>query len=285
MFDLKYNIKVQLLIISVVVLFKVQLYSQCGYSSLISHFPVTINNVTITETDTDGPPYHSSTYTNDTVSNCGVLLNTYMLLGFSPVSDSYAPFTQTITFSSPVNNITYVIGGSDSLVLNDSTTIVESFSFTVNAGTLNCTQQGTCLYTQYNNVFSANSNVNITPGKDNDAYIKLTSTVPYTSITVLGSGGNGGSYMSLCANSISVLGIQSIDKNSFLKTYPNPANTKINIACSLQLAACSLYDVLGNEVISTKEKEIDVSNLSNSVYFLNVKTTAGVLSKKVVIQH
>jgi hypothetical protein len=74
------------------------------------------------------------------------------------------------------------------------------------------------------------------------------------------------------------MGVKPINAYEYMQIFPNPANTKINIACSL-------YDVLGNEVISTQAKEIDVSNLSNGVYFLNVKTEAGVLSKKVVVQH
>ena len=80
-------------------------------------------------------------------------------------------------------------------------------------------------------------------------------------------------------------GIELNNKNPQINIYPNPATTTINITYNLQVATCSLYDVLGNEVINKKEKEIDVSNLSNGVYFIQEKTAADILSKKIVIQH
>jgi type IX secretion system substrate protein len=87
--------------------------------------------------------------------------------------------------------------------------------------------------------------------------------------------------------------IKSIHANEYIQVSPNPANTNLNIACSLQLAACSLYDVLGNEVYAAltlrqaqgASTAIDVSSLPNGVYFLNIKTAEGVLSKKVIVQH
>jgi type IX secretion system substrate protein len=43
--------------------------------------------------------------------------------------------------------------------------------------------------------------------------------------------------------------------------------------------------VLGNEVITTKKTTIDISTLANGVYFINLKTSEGLLSKKLVVQH
>ena len=52
------------------------------------------------------------------------------------------------------------------------------------------------------------------------------------------------------------MGVKEIKVDRYLQVFPNPATTSINITCSLQFAVCNLYDVLGNEVISTKEKNI-----------------------------
>lgn len=67
--------------------------------------------------------------------------------------------------------------------------------------------------------------------------------------------------------------------------YPNPASTMFQISGIKYQDEIKIYDVLGNEVISTQAKEIDISSLPNGVYFLNVKTTEGVLTKKIIVQH
>jgi hypothetical protein len=46
-----------------------------------------------------------------------------------------------------------------------------------------------------------------------------------------------------------------------------------------------LYYVLGNEIITTKEKEIDVSIIPNGIYFLKAETSEGVLTRKILVQH
>ena len=276
MFFTKRYIKATVLMVSLLFI-KAQLYSQCGYSSLIIHFPTTVNGITVNETNTEATQYWNTP--NDTITYCGVLSGT-LELGYIGYYSS--PFTQTLTFSSPVNNIVYIINASDT-----SSGGVESFSFAVNAGTLSCNQVNnsgsSCLYTQQGNLFKANSESGVNGSMGNAAYITISSTIAYDTIRVYGTGGMGGSLMSLCASSITGIKNNAIDES--LNIYPNPANTTINITYNLQVATCSLYDVLGNEVISTKEKNIDISNLQNGVYFLSVKTAEGVLSKKVIVQH
>jgi hypothetical protein len=45
------------------------------------------------------------------------------------------------------------------------------------------------------------------------------------------------------------------------------------------------FDILGNEILTTKQKEIDVSNLQNGVYFIQLKTVESILTKKIIVQH
>ena len=88
------------------------------------------------------------------------------------------------------------------------------------------------------------------------------------------------------SNVSSITGIAQVTGNrGQLTLYPNPASSMLQVTYTGSSGQVSLYDVLGNELISTHAKEIDVSNLPNGVYFLNVKTTEGVLSKKVVVHH
>ena len=42
--------------------------------------------------------------------------------------------------------------------------------------------------------------------------------------------------------------------------------------------------MLGKEIISTKQKDVDVSGLQEGVYFIEVKTSEGVLTKKIIVQ-
>jgi hypothetical protein len=67
--------------------------------------------------------------------------------------------------------------------------------------------------------------------------------------------------------------------------YPNPATTIINIEVptSVEITSIALYDVLGKNTGATLTNgTIDVSNLARGVYILNVKSTQGTLTQKVI---
>lgn len=67
--------------------------------------------------------------------------------------------------------------------------------------------------------------------------------------------------------------------------YPNPATTRINIdvPANIEITDIALYDVLGKNTGATLVNgTIDVSNLSRGVYILNVKSTQGTLTQKVI---
>ena len=72
-------------------------------------------------------------------------------------------------------------------------------------------------------------------------------------------------------------------QNAECRMWPNPTSTILNVECRIQneKAEVQIMDVLGNVIISTKEKEIDVSSLTNGVYFIRV----GSATQKIIIQH
>ena len=75
-------------------------------------------------------------------------------------------------------------------------------------------------------------------------------------------------------------------KSNEIKVYPNPTMNNLQVTVSYeQVQDIKIYDMLGKEIINTKEKEIDVSNLSNGVYFINIKTNTSTYTQKVVVQH
>ncbi len=76
-----------------------------------------------------------------------------------------------------------------------------------------------------------------------------------------------------------------IDDNEQLNLYPNPVQNSLQVISSNeQITEIKIYDVLGKEAISTKEKNIDVSGLQEGVYFLQVKTVDGTATKKIIVQ-
>lgn len=254
---MRFSIRILLLIIS-----SIKSYSQC-MGSEISYFPATVDgNITVTQTYTGDVSYAGA---GNTWTNCSIIAGP-TTLGNHVLSGS--PFTQTLTFSSPVNSILYVLTAPDS-----TSYACETFTFTVNAGTLYCIQTGSaCPLTQSGNTFHAN-------GIDIDGtYIILASTIPYTSISVSGTGGANGSCMAICSTSFNGINSNNISTEYF-NVYPNPANTTLKITCGLQLATCSLQDVLGNVIktqeIKNKEEIIDISNLNEGIYFLQVTLPSG----------
>jgi len=78
-----------------------------------------------------------------------------------------------------------------------------------------------------------------------------------------------------------------VDDNlaDLVNIFPNPATTKINIEVpsNIEITDVTLYDVLGkNTGANLVNGTIDVSNLSRGVYLLNVKSTQGTLTQKVI---
>ncbi|MEP7168054.1 MAG: T9SS type A sorting domain-containing protein [Bacteroidota bacterium] len=93
------------------------------------------------------------------------------------------------------------------------------------------------------------------------------------------------------------VGMKQIAKQSSqLQISPNPANSIFTftfISTIIQSIEIRLHNPLGSQVYFSKEetsagkfsKEINVANLNNGIYFLQVKTKDGVFNKKVVVEH
>lgn len=253
--------------------FFIKLQGQC-LGVPVGSFPGIVDGITVTQTYT-GDIQISTSYTYCGISAGPTFIGGSVLVG--------SPFTQNLTFSNPINNIIYILTASDS-----DSYACETFTFNVNSGVLTCMQDSSsCSYTQLGNVFRANSNLSFN-GHGNAAYITLTSTIPYTSITVSGTGGANGSFMALCSSSSTNLNNNNFDAH--FKIYPTPINENLKIY-NLQFTVYSLQftDILGHVIerreLKDKEETIDVSNLSNGVYLVSIKTPEGAITKKVILQH
>ncbi|MGH1387842.1 virginiamycin B lyase family protein, partial [Kordia sp.] len=83
------------------------------------------------------------------------------------------------------------------------------------------------------------------------------------------------------------LSIDDVDINNSLLLYPNPAKDKLFITTSngLLIKSITLIDALGRNVFTVdKQNVIDVSNISNGVLLLKIKTNKGTITKRVVKQ-
>lgn len=188
----------------------------------VGAFPAIINGITLTGTATgDVSAYYSAAVYCDLEAGPA-------LLGRNKA------FSYTITFSTPVNNVEYVLNWSE---------FGESFTFDVNKGILTAKQIcGNCPYTQTKNTFIPEKQSSGSYYGASAGIIKLSSTQPYTSVTISGPGGQNGTLMGICINSIS--------------TDVKSAETAISLACNdnspLTESFISTFSESKNDTISGK---------------------------------
>lgn len=95
-----------------------------------------------------------------------------------------------------------------------------------------------------------------------------------------GSGVTGDAVITI-ANQI-VLGINNPSNVSDFFIYPNPVSTELGIDFDGAIEAVSIVDVMGKAIktIHYPETHFDVSDLKKGIYFLQLKTDQGTISKK-----
>ena len=80
---------------------------------------------------------------------------------------------------------------------------------------------------------------------------------------------------------------QGVDENfaDNVTVYPNPANDIIIVGANndLPVQSVDIYDITGKLMISSTETEINVSELESGMYFVNILTEKGVVTKKITV--
>lgn len=69
----------------------------------------------------------------------------------------------------------------------------------------------------------------------------------------------------------STLGLDNVEAMSSLKLYPNPTNSVLNIESNVIVKQVRIVNVLGKEILKITNKTIDVSQLSQGVYLIEIK--------------
>jgi hypothetical protein len=104
--------------------------------------------------------------------------------------------------------------------------------------------------------------------------------------TVSGAHKNGEIGFSYTLGTCPASSVQMVDENT-VKLFPNPANTQINVLFrdKVQNPKLTLLNSFGQVVTEIDGQQIDVRNIENGVYFLDVQTQNYRVSKKIVINH
>lgn len=94
-------------------------------------------------------------------------------------------------------------------------------------------------------------------------------STPNTAITVGNTGGN--------------MAIDEEIEDKF-SIYPNPVQNTLNIETNSNINKITIINSLGQEVKNTVDKQIDVADLENGMYFLNIFSDKGFMKKRFIKQ-
>ena len=90
-------------------------------------------------------------------------------------------------------------------------------------------------------------------------------------------------FFSACVDS-SETGIQVVKKDvtSNVKIYPNPTTGILNIECQAKIDEVSVFNILGNKVYTGIGNKVDIGNLPDGIYFVNMKINNQVVTKRIL---
>jgi len=164
---------------------------------------------------------------------------------------NYLQMTQTVTINSnPVINVSTSLTGS-----------------TITANLTGATYRW----------LDCNNNNTVIPNETGIGYTASANGNYAIEITV-----NGCVDTSACT-SITTIGINEI-KNKEISLYPNPTTSQLTINTTEQIKSINILDVSGKTVkaITPNNNTIDVSDLTNGIYFLKIETENGIVTSKFI---
>jgi hypothetical protein len=96
----------------------------------------------------------------------------------------------------------------------------------------------------------------------------------------------GGPMVNFNVRASQVLGVNGISNANTISVYPNPANSEIVInAAGQKIDNATIYDINGQIVLNTKspsQNQVDVSQLTDGIYFIEVKVNGNTTRLKFV---
>ena len=61
---------------------------------------------------------------------------------------------------------------------------------------------------------------------------------------------------------------------NFIQVYPNPTNDFINIKIESELKSIEIYNIQGQKILTSNQKQVNVSHLASGVYLVQVTNQA-----------
>ena len=90
---------------------------------------------------------------------------------------------------------------------------------------------------------------------------------------------------------VSAIGMETLGVNDniadLVSVFPNPANEVLNVAIpsNIDVRSSQLFDILGKDTgVELVDGQMNTSNLARGVYMLNIRTSAGTLTQKIIKQ-
>lgn len=82
------------------------------------------------------------------------------------------------------------------------------------------------------------------------------------------------------------MGIYDLDLNEEILIFPNPSSSRFELTTSpnIIIHEVIIYNQLGIKIITTQKSSIDISDLPNGLYFIDILSNKGKVIKKVIIQ-
>ncbi|WP_409446113.1 T9SS type A sorting domain-containing protein [Mariniflexile rhizosphaerae] len=103
-----------------------------------------------------------------------------------------------------------------------------------------------------------------------------------TSFTVTTDTGVIMGFDNLSVSSLATLSVTDDYKRQNVLVYPNPVMDILYVKNILNLKTINIYNNLGQLVLQTKQETIDVSHLSKGMYFLQINTSNGTETKRII---
>jgi len=85
-----------------------------------------------------------------------------------------------------------------------------------------------------------------------------------------------------------IVGVDEIFEDNSISIFPNPASTQLNIQSEVNIEQITLINLVGQAIFEEQANStkitLSTSELETGIYFVKVKTTKGVVNKRIVIQ-
>lgn len=108
------------------------------------------------------------------------------------------------------------------------------------------------------------------------------------SFAIHSTSASGGGVLAIFGMAVTETASSAQNAQSAFSVFPNPANTVVNVAnAKAQISAVSLVDINGRTVKSVQfdgvsSAQVNIADLANGVYMMNIKSDKGTVTKKVV---